>query len=166
MRRTGLLAWALACALAAAAPAVPAYAIDPGEALKNPVQEARARALFKQLRCLVCQNESIDDSEADLARDLRKIVREKIVAGDSDQQILKFLTARYGDFVLLKPPVEPRTWVLWFGPFALLAMGAAGLYVMRRRRGGMSAARPLSAEEQTRLAQLLDGNNDEGTGAP
>ncbi len=157
MRHNVLAALFLAFAVLTAAPA---HAIDPNEALKNPVEEARARALFKQLRCLVCQNQSIDDSEADLARDLRVIVREKIAAGASDRDVLRFLTARYGDFVLLKPPVEPRTWALWFGPFALLAAGGAGIWLARRRRRDAAAAVPLSPEEEARLARLLGGNDD------
>jgi cytochrome c-type biogenesis protein CcmH len=133
-------------------------ATNPDEMLKDPVLEARARALSKQLRCLVCQNQSIDDSDADLARDLRRIVRVRLVAGDSDQQIIGFLTARYGDFVLLRPPLEPATWGLWFGPGLLLviAAGGIGVYLIRRRRGqGVPA--PLSAEERARLDQLLRG---------
>ncbi len=131
-------------------------ATNPDEMLKDPVLEGRARALSKQLRCLVCQNQSIDDSDADLARDLRRIVRERLVAGDSDQQIIGFLTARYGDFVLLRPPLEPATWGLWFGPGLLLviAAGGIGVYLVRRRRG-QGAPTPLSAEERARLDELL-----------
>jgi cytochrome c-type biogenesis protein CcmH len=133
-------------------------ATNPDEMLKDPVLEARARALSKQLRCLVCQNQSIDDSDADLARDLRRIVRERLVAGDSDQQIIGFLTARYGDFVLLRPPLEPATWGLWFGPGLLLviAAGGIGVYLIRRRRN-QGAPAPLSAEERAQLDELLRG---------
>ncbi len=133
-------------------------ATNPDEMLKDPALEARARAISKQLRCLVCQNQSIDDSDADLARDLRRIVRERLVAGDSDQQIIGFLTARYGDFVLLRPPLEPATWGLWFGPGLLLviAAGGIGIYLVRRRRGQSTPA-PLSAEERARLDELLSG---------
>ncbi|MDJ0897067.1 MAG: cytochrome c-type biogenesis protein CcmH, partial [Alphaproteobacteria bacterium] len=96
---------------------MPAVAVvSPDEMLDDPALEARARALSKELRCLVCQNESIDESDADLARDLRKIVRERLVAGDTDDEVIGYLTARYGDFVLLNPPVKPLTWALWFGP--------------------------------------------------
>jgi cytochrome c-type biogenesis protein CcmH len=135
------------------APAVRA-ATSPDEMLADPVLEQRARALSKQLRCLVCQNQSIDDSNADLADDLRRLVRERLVAGDSDRQIIDFLTERYGDFVLLKPPVEPATWGLWFGPAALLLLGAGGiaLHLRRRRR---AEPLPLSAAEQARLEALL-----------
>jgi cytochrome c-type biogenesis protein CcmH len=133
-------------------------ATNPDEMLSDPVLEHRARALAKQLRCLVCQNQSIDDSDADLARDLRRIVRERLVAGDSDQEIIGFLTARYGDFVLLRPPLEPATWGLWFGPGLVLVIAAGGitLYLARRRRSqGVPA--PLSAEERARLDELLRG---------
>jgi cytochrome c-type biogenesis protein CcmH len=136
-------------------------ATNPDEILADPVLEQRARGLARQLRCLVCQNQSIDDSDAELARDLRRLVREHLVAGDSDDQIIAFLTARYGDFVLLEPPVKPATWGLWYGPFAVLVIAAAGitLYLRRRRRAPVAAA-PLSAEEQARLDALL--NEDAG----
>jgi len=129
-------------------------ATSPDEVLADPVLEQRARALSKQLRCLVCQNQSIDASNADLADDLRRLVRARLVAGDSDQQIIDFLTARYGDFILLKPPVEPATWGLWFGPAALLLVGAGGIAIhLRRRRRAEPEA--LSAAEQARLEALL-----------
>jgi cytochrome c-type biogenesis protein CcmH len=129
-------------------------ATSPDEMLADPALEQRARALSKQLRCLVCQNQSIDDSNADLADDLRRLVRERLVAGDSDRQIIDFLTERYGDFVLLKPPVEPATWGLWFGPAALLLLGAGGITLHLRRRRRAEPA-PLSAAEQARLEALL-----------
>jgi cytochrome c-type biogenesis protein CcmH len=129
-------------------------ATSPDEMLADPVLEQRARALSKQLRCLVCQNQSIDDSNADLADDLRRLVRQRLLAGDSDQQVIDFLTARYGDFILLKPPVEPATWGLWFGPAALLLVGAGGIAIhLRRRRRAEPEA--LSAAEQARLEALL-----------
>jgi len=132
-------------------------ATSPDEVLADPALEQRARALGKQLRCLVCQNQSIDDSDADLARDLRLLVRERLVAGDSDAAIIEFLTARYGDFVLLRPPVRPATWGLWFGPLLLLVAAGAGIVIfLRRRRAAVTAAAPLSAEEQARLEALLD----------
>jgi cytochrome c-type biogenesis protein CcmH len=137
------------------APAVHA-ATSPDEILADPVLEQRARALAKQLRCLVCQNQSIDDSNAELAHDLRQIVRERLVAGDSDQEVLDFLTARYGDFVLLKPPVEPATWGLWFGPLALLLVAGGGIVVyLRRRPPRETTSAPLSAEERARLDALM-----------
>jgi cytochrome c-type biogenesis protein CcmH len=133
----------------------PARAVEPSERLADPVLEARARALSEQLRCLVCQNESIDQSAAPLAHDLRVLLRERIAAGDSDAQAVKFLTDRYGDFVLLKPPVEPATYVLWFGPIAVLGLGAAGSLVYLRRRKTEPAMVPLSAAETHRVTQLL-----------
>jgi cytochrome c-type biogenesis protein CcmH len=147
---------ALAMLLCLAATAAHA-ATSPDEVLADPALEQRARALGKQLRCLVCQNQSIDDSDADLARDLRLLVRERLVAGDSDAAIIEFLTARYGDFVLLRPPVRPATWGLWFGPLLLLVAAGAGIVIfLRRRRAAVTAAAPLSAEEQARLDALLD----------
>ena len=151
------LVWLLAC-LAGPGAGIQA-ATNPDEILADPVLEQRARALGKELRGLVCQTQSIDDSDADLARDLRRIVRERLVAGDSDAEIIGFLTARYGDFVLLKPPVKPATWGLWFGPaLVLLCAGAGiGLYLRRRRRSGPPPA-PLSAEERRRLEALVGDN--------
>jgi len=134
---------------------IAAHAVEPGEMLKDPVLEARARALGRELRCLVCQNQSIDDSAAPLAHDLRVLVRERLTAGDSDRQVIDFVARRYGNFVLLKPPLEPSTWLLWFGPFAALIIGGAALLLYARRRPTAVAA-PLSPEEQTRLAALLD----------
>ena len=151
----------LLLALAVLAPALlmagQAGAIRPDEMLPDPAQEERAREVGKLLRCLVCQNQSIDDSEADLARDLRLLVRERIRAGDSDAEVLRYMQARYGDFVLMRPPVRPATWLLWFGPLllALLALGAALLY-FRRNRGGAAAPPPLSEAERRRLDDLLD----------
>lgn len=131
-------------------------ATNPDEILDDPKLEARARDLGKQLRCLVCQNQSIDDSDADLARDLRHIVREQLVAGKSDDQIIDFLTARYGDFILLEPPMKPATWGLWFGPAAVLVAAAAGVAVyVRRRRSQAETVTPLSDEERARLDALL-----------
>jgi cytochrome c-type biogenesis protein CcmH len=145
----------LAALLLALAVAAPAYAIEPREQLNDPALEARARTLGQELRCLVCQNESIDDSNADLARDLRTIVREKLTAGDSDQQVLDFVTARYGDFVLLRPPVRAGTLVLWFGPAVLLIAAIIAMTLRRRARAKAEPA-PLSSEEDRCLARLLD----------
>jgi len=144
----------LAALLLALAVAAPAGAIEPQEQLTDPALEARARTLGQELRCLVCQNESIDDSNADLARDLRRIVRERLTAGDTDDQVVGFITARYGDYVLLRPPLRPGTLVLWFGPVVLL-FAAIALLILRRRRRPAEAP-PLSPEENQRLARLLD----------
>jgi cytochrome c-type biogenesis protein CcmH len=139
---------------------VPALAVEPNERLADPVLEARARALSEVLRCLVCQNESIDQSAAPLAHDLRVLLRERIQAGDTDAQAVKFLTDRYGDFVLLKPPVEPATYVLWFGPIVLLVVAAAGGAVFLRRRKTVPVPPPLSAAETKHLEQLLKEGDD------
>ncbi|MEQ8229311.1 MAG: cytochrome c-type biogenesis protein CcmH [Rhodospirillales bacterium] len=139
--------------------ALPATAaIEPGERLADPALEMRARTLFKEVRCLVCQSESIDTSNADLARDLRILVRERLKAGDTDQEALDYLVARYGDYVLLRPPLKLETVLLWFGPFLALFLGAgAVLYFARRERDNPDrAAAPLSAEERARLAQLVE----------
>jgi len=137
--------------------AASALAVEPGERLADPALEARARALSGELRCLVCQNQSIDDSNADLAHDLRVLIRERLGAGDSDAQVLQFMVHRYGDFILLRPPVKPDTYLLWFGPFVVLALGALGaaLYLRRSRRALQQAPAPLSADEQRRLRKLL-----------
>ncbi len=139
-------------------------AVTPDEMLDDPVLEARARALGKELRCLVCQNQSIDDSDADLAADLRRLVRERLKAGDTDEEVKAYLVARYGDFVLLKPPVRPYTWLLWAGPFGILAMAGAGMVVYLRRRRTQSHAEPqdLTEDERRRLAELL--REEEGSG--
>jgi cytochrome c-type biogenesis protein CcmH len=134
-----------------------AGAVEPRERLADPTLEARARALSKELRCLVCQNESIDDSNADLAHDLRVLLRERIAGGDSDAQALQFLVNRYGDFVLLKPPVAPATYALWFGPPTVLALGAIGaLFYLRRRRASVAELAPLTEAERQRVASLLE----------
>ena len=144
------VAW-LSASLALAA--LPAHAVQPDEILKDPVLEARARDISAGLRCLVCQNQSIDDSAAPLARDLRLIVRERLQAGDSDASVRNYLVARYGDFVLLKPPLEPDTLLLWGMPFVVLIVGGAAL--LRRRLAGAPARSPLNAEEQARIDTLM-----------
>lgn len=134
-----------------------ALAVTPDEMLKDPALEARARHLSQELRCMVCQNQSIDDSEAPLAHDLRVLVRDRLTAGDSDRQVLDYLVARYGDFVLLKPPFEWRTLLLWGLPPAALIAGMIGLFVaLRRRRSLIAEPAPLSAAEKRRLATLVD----------
>ena len=147
--------------LLAAIPSGSSLAVQPDEMLKDPNLEARARELSRELRCMVCQNQSIDDSEAPLARDLRLLVRERLTKGDTDQQVLDFLVARYGEFVLLKPPLEGRTIILWtLPPLALLA-GAIGLFFAgRRRRLGQLEPVTLSNEEQRRLSTLVDKPRD------
>ncbi|WP_193173832.1 cytochrome c-type biogenesis protein [Nisaea nitritireducens] len=138
---------------------MPAFAVEPGEMLKDPALEARARELSKEVRCLVCQNQSIDDSNAGLAKDLRVILRERLVAGDSDSEIKTFLVERYGDFVLLKPPVKAETLFLWYGPFAIGVLGAIGVavFLLRRRDGGGDEAvpMPLSDDERKRIDALM-----------
>lgn len=118
-----------------------AQAIEPSEILDDPALEQRARGLSKELRCPVCQNQSLDDSDADIAKDLRRIVRERLVEGDTDAEVKDFLVARYGDYVLLEPPVKPQTWPLWFGPLAILGVGGLAVWqVVRRGRRRFSAA--------------------------
>lgn len=145
---------ALLIALAAAGTAL---AVQPDEVLKDTALELRARNLSSELRCMVCQNQSIDDSEAPLARDLRVLVRERLTKGDSDQQVLDFLVARYGEFVLLRPRLEWHTLLLWGLPPVALIAGAIGLVLMARRRKETSLAlEALSSEEQRRLSTLVD----------
>jgi len=134
-----------------------ANAVQPDEVLPDPALEARARAISEGLRCLVCQNQSIDESNADLAHDLRLIVRERLTAGDSDDQVRAFLVARYGDFVLLDPPFKAKTLLLWCGPAVLLLIGAGGIYALLRRRP-TGATEPLSDAERSRLAELMVEN--------
>lgn len=136
--------------------ALSAFAWNPGEALSDPALEARARALSAELRCLVCQNQSIDDSDADLARDLRLLVRERIAAGDSDDQVIEFLVNRYGEFVLLKPRFGASTYLLWGLPFVALAGGMVAVFFAVRGRRNRKAADTLSAQEKARLASILD----------
>lgn len=135
--------------------ATPAWAIsDPAERLANPAQEARAVEIGSQLRCLVCQNESIEDSGADLARDLRHIVRERVVDGQTDSQIVAWMTARYGDFVRLKPPFNPITALLWASPLVALLVGLGAAWMSRHRVS--QPAIPLDPAEQSRLRELLN----------
>jgi cytochrome c-type biogenesis protein CcmH len=141
--------------------AVPcAIAVEPDEVLSDAALEARARALSKELRCMVCQNQSIDDSEAPLARDLRILVRERLQAGDSDRQVIDFLVARYGEFVLLRPRFSWHTAVLWLGPAAMLLIGGCAVLVLVRRYRTNSAAaangqQELTAAEAARLSDIL-----------
>jgi cytochrome c-type biogenesis protein CcmH len=133
--------------------ATPAAAVLPDEMLKDPVLEARARDISKDLRCVVCQNQSIDDSDAPLARDLRIVVREQLTLGKTDAQAMDYIVERYGNFVLLKPPLEAATWVLWAGPFAILIIGGAALAAMSRRRINADAP-PLTQSELAEIQAL------------
>jgi cytochrome c-type biogenesis protein CcmH len=155
MRRiVGVIAAALFVGLAS-----PAFAVQPDEVLKDAAMEARAREISKELRCLVCQNQSIDDSNAPLARDLRVLVRERLVAGDDNTSVLGYITARYGDYVLLRPPFKASTYVLWIGPVVVLLLGALGAALFLRGRNRAVTAgdteAPLTPEERARLDKLL-----------
>jgi cytochrome c-type biogenesis protein CcmH len=150
----GLLPWLLPGPLAIA----PAHAVEPQEKLANPALESRAEAIGRTLRCLVCQNESIEESAADLAHDLRVLLRQRLVAGDTNAQAIQYIVARYGQFVLLRPPVEPATWVLWYGPLALLLAAGLGTAIWLRSRprpDAPAAAPPLTAAERQQLDDLL-----------
>lgn len=149
---------ALATMLLIIAPAIALGAVD--KPLDDAALEARALRLHQEVRCLVCQGQSIADSNADLAYDLRVLVRERVAAGDSDDDVLDYLHARYGDFVLLDPPVKPATYVLWFGPPALLVGGAVVVFLFhkRNRRRAMAAPTPLSETERRALDTLLKDN--------
>ena len=149
-----LIAWITLAPLAS-------LAVEPGERLDDPVLEARARDISKGLRCLVCQNQSIDDSDAGLARDLRVLVRERLSAGQTNDQVIAYVTARYGDYVLLEPPLKPTTYLLWFGPAVIFLAGGAAVIMYLRRRNQMvaSGAAPLSDDERRRIERLL-GDGD------
>jgi cytochrome c-type biogenesis protein CcmH len=143
--------------------AAPLIALQPDEILPDAKLEQRARNLSRELRCMVCQNQSIDDSDAPLARDLRLLVRERLKAGDSDKQVLEFLTARYGDFVLLNPPMNAKTFLLWVLPAGLLVAGGIVLAIAMRKRsardaGAATPVSPLTADEERRIARLLDSD--------
>ena len=156
---------ALAAFLFVLSAALPAQAVNPDEILDDPVLEARARAISKQLRCVVCQNQSIDDSDAPLARDLRLLARERLVAGDTDAATIDFIVVRYGDFVLLQPPFKPKTYGLWFGPwFVLAAAGLIAIWWYRARPSDIGEVPPLTDSERARLDALVNelDNPDEG----
>ena len=135
-----------------------ALALEPGEILKDPALEARARSISKNLRCLVCQNQSIDDSDAPLAKDLRLLVRNQIVSGKTDEKIISDIVARYGDFVLLNPPINQKTIILWLSPMLILLAGGVSLYIYFRRRKSAAAEKLLSEAEKEKLAELWKGN--------
>jgi cytochrome c-type biogenesis protein CcmH len=132
-----------------------AFAVEPSERLADPKLEARAVAIGATLRCLVCQNESIEESGAGLAHDIRVLLRQLLLQGDTDAQARQAIVARYGEFVLLNPPVQPATYVLWFGPAAMLVLGLGGIMLWLRRRPATGAIAPLSPQEQSRLDVLL-----------
>ena len=151
MRRLAFIALLMALLAPGAA-----FAVRPDEMLKDPALEARARLLSEELRCMVCQNQSIDDSEAPLAHDLRVLVRQRLEAGDSNRQVLDFLVSRYGDFVLLKPPFKLETLLLWGLPPLALIAGLAGIFLLVRGRPAVAERpEPLSAEEQAKVATLV-----------
>ncbi|WP_407047964.1 cytochrome c-type biogenesis protein [Methyloraptor flagellatus] len=154
LRRTAGLVLAVALGFASVAPAL---AVRPDEILPDAAMEKRAREISAELRCMVCQNQSIDDSDAPLARDLRILVRDRLKSGDTDEQVKDFLVDRYGQFVLLKPRFEWETAILWIGPFAVLALGAVGVFAAARRRRAAPAgeAVALSAEEKAKLDRIL-----------
>lgn len=131
-----------------------AVAVEPDEMLKDPAQEARAEAIGRQLRCPVCKTESIEESDADFTKDLRKVVREQIAAGKTDAQVLDFMHDRYGDFILLRPPFKPTTWALWLAPPALLVLGGIFAFFMTRRRPNTVDAAPLTPAEQAAVEAL------------
>ncbi len=146
-----------------------ASAVQPDEILDDPALEDRAREISKDLRCLVCQNQSIDDSNAELARDLRLIVRERLVEGDTNDEVFDFVVARYGDYVLLRPPIKPETYALWFGPAVIVLIAGIGVFVYLRGRARAVASgtaaelaqeATLSDAEQARLKSLLGGGDD------
>jgi len=145
---------AMICALALAAGH--AGAVLPDEQLRDPKLEARARTIGSELRCVVCQNQTIDDSDADLAHDLRVLVRQRLVAGDSDRQVIDFIVKRYGNFVLMKPPLNEETWLLWLGPVLLLAVG--GVSVAIYWRGRTRSLPSLSDSERAALDQVGRGD--------
>jgi cytochrome c-type biogenesis protein CcmH len=147
----------LSAALAAAL-AVPAFAVTPDEQLADPALEARARAISQELRCVVCQNQSIDESDAPLAHDLRLLLRERLAAGDTDAQAKGFIVQRYGDFVLLRPPLKPETWLLWFGPLGLLVAGGIGVFFYLRGRAAGARADALDPAEAAEVEKLLSSD--------
>ena len=147
-RRLAAIAGAILCMASAAA--------DPADQLKNSAQEAHARALFRQIRCVVCQSESIDESDASLARDLRQLVRQRVSAGASDADIKAYLASRYGEFILLEPPFSPGNAVLWLSPFLVVVIGAGVVFARCRPTTLAADADELSEPEKARLAALID----------
>ncbi len=148
------------CVFAIAVISLPALAVEPDEILQDPALENRARDISQGLRCLVCKNQSIDDSDADLAGDLRRVVRERLTAGDSNDEVVDYVVARYGDFVLLEPPMKTETLFLWYGPAVMFVIGIISVLLFYRQRrkdqAVIATAAPLSAEEMARVNTLLD----------
>jgi cytochrome c-type biogenesis protein CcmH len=138
----------------------PALAVQPDEVMKDPALEARARTLSEELRCMVCQNQSIDDSDAPLARDIRVLIRQRIASGESNDAVRAYLVSRYGDFILLKPPFKPETLLLWLTPALVLGVGLAAALIARRRAPRATPA--LTAEEEARLSALTGGDATAG----
>jgi len=147
--------WAVIALLLTFLAPLPAFAVNPDEVLSNPALEQRARNLSMQLRCMVCQNQSIDDSNAELARDLRVLVRERLTNGDTDTQVIDYVVSRYGEFVLLKPRLSAKTIILWATPVLLLLIGAAAILVFIRTRPSQRAVAALTPDEQARIDELL-----------
>jgi cytochrome c-type biogenesis protein CcmH len=146
----------LSPAILVAVLATPSFAVQPDEVMKDAQLEARARSLSAELRCMVCQNQSIDDSDAPLARDIRILIRQRIEKGDSNDTVRAYLVSRYGDFILLKPPFKAKTLILWLGPPLTLCAGLAAVLLARRR--APAPTQPLSAEEEAQLAALTNGD--------
>ncbi|OSQ44385.1 cytochrome c-type biogenesis protein [Thalassospira alkalitolerans] len=140
----------------------PAYAVNPDEMLSDPVLEERARDISQELRCLVCQNQSIDDSDADLARDLRILVRERLIASDTNDEVIDYIVERYGDYVLLNPPLKPETYILWISPIllALFALIAVIAFYRRKQREDGAGPKSLSDQEEKRLTEILGSSQD------
>ncbi|WP_367622042.1 cytochrome c-type biogenesis protein [Thalassospira marina] len=140
----------------------PAFAVNPDEMLSDPVLESRARVISEELRCLVCQNQSIDDSDADLAHDLRVLVRERLLAGDTNDQAIDYIVARYGDYVLLNPPFKPDTYILWASPFILLILATLAVigFYRRKKRDGRNTPANLTDQERKRLDEILSPSGD------
>jgi cytochrome c-type biogenesis protein CcmH len=157
-RRVGRLAAAVVAGCVAATLCMAAASDDPAERLSNPAQEARARHLFQQLRCVVCQNESIDDSQAEIAGDLRRIVRTQVVAGKTDPQIRDFLVQRYGEFILLKPTLSPGNLALWLTPFALIVLGGGYLWIKSRQPAVEDVA---LTEEELKALEAMDAEDQD-----
>jgi cytochrome c-type biogenesis protein CcmH len=153
----------LLCLLTLSAAPFAAAAREAPPVGQDPVIERRMMALAEELRCLVCQNQTLADSQADLAADLRQEIRELMQKGQSDEQIKRYLVARYGDFVLYRPPLKATTWLLWFGPAALLVAGLAALYAVLLRRRRLAGAEPLNAEQEQRALALLSGDESQST---